>query len=70
MDAASTSAWYLTAGNQTALEYGYLDGERSVQITQRESFKVDGLEVKARLDFGCGWVVPVGWVKSDCALSA
>lgn len=65
LDAASKSAWYLVAGNQSALEYGYLDGTPGVQITQREGFEIDGLEVKARLDFGCGWVAPVGWVKSS-----
>jgi hypothetical protein len=65
LDVASKFAWYLVAGNQSALEYGYLDGTQGVQITQREGFEIDGLEVKARLDFGCGWVAPVGWVKSS-----
>lgn len=64
LDAASAAAWYLVAGNQNALEYGYLDGSEGVQITQREGFEIDGLEIKARLDFGCGWAAPVGWVKS------
>lgn len=59
--------WYLVARNQRALEYGYLDGEAGPQVTQREGFKVDGLEIKARLDFGCGWVQPVGWVKNTGA---
>lgn len=65
LDVSSKAAWYLVAGNQSALEYGYLDGMQGVQITQREGFETDGLEVKARLDFGCGWVSPVGWVKSS-----
>lgn len=64
LDAASATAWYLVAGNQSAFEYGYLDGAQGVQTTQREGFEIDGLEIKARLDFGCGWVSPVGWVKS------
>lgn len=64
LDAASATAWYLVAGNQRALEYGYLDDAQGVQTIQREGFEVDGLEIKARLDFGCGWVAPVGWVKS------
>lgn len=64
LDAASATGWYLVAGNQNALEYGYLDGSEGVQITQREGFEIDGLEIKARLDFGCGWAAPVGWVKS------
>lgn len=64
LDASSATAWYLVAGNQSALEYGYLEGAQGVQIIQREGFEVDGLEIKARLDFGCGWVSPIGWVKS------
>ncbi|MDO9149738.1 MAG: hypothetical protein Q7U52_19125 [Hydrogenophaga sp.] len=64
LDAASAAAWYLVAGNQSALEYGYLDGAQGVQTDQRDGFEIDGIEIKARLDFGCGWVSPVGWVKS------
>lgn len=64
LDAISVKEWYLAAKNQTALEHGYLDGAAGVQVTTREGFEVDGLEVKARLDFGCGWVAPYGWVKS------
>ena len=67
LDAASATAWYLVAANQSALEYGYLDGEEGVQTMQREGFEIDGLEIKARLDFGTGWVAPVGWVKSTGA---
>lgn len=61
---ASAAEWYLTATNQAAMEYGYLEGEEGVQVTTREGFEVDGLEMKARLDFGCGWASPLGWVKS------
>lgn len=64
LDATSMTAWYLVAGSQAALEYGYLDGAEGPQITQQEGFEVDGLQIKARLDFGCGWVSPVGWVKA------
>lgn len=67
LDAISTTAWYLVAGNQSSLEYGYLEGAQGVQTEQREGFEVDGLEIKARLDFGCGWVAPLGWVKSNGA---
>lgn len=65
LDAVSATDWYLVAGNQSALEYGYLDGAQGVQTEQEQGFEVDGLRIKARLDFGCGWVSPVGWVKSD-----
>lgn len=65
LDAVSAKAWYLVAARQSALEYGYLDGNEGVQISQREGFEVDGIEIKARLDFGCGWGAPLGWVKSS-----
>ena len=64
LDASSATAWYLVAGDQAALEYGYLDGSQGIQTMQREGFEIDGLEIKARLDFGYGWTAPVGWVKS------
>lgn len=67
LDATSTTAWYLAAANQRAFEYGYLDGAQGIQTFTEEGFDVDGLRVKARLDFGCGWVAPVGWVKSTGA---
>lgn len=67
LDAISTTAWYLVAGGQSALEYGYLEGAQGVQTFQQEGFEMDGLQIKARLDFGCGWVAPVGWVKSTGA---
>jgi hypothetical protein len=67
LDAVSPADWYLVAGNQSALEYGYLDGAQGVQTEQEQGFEVDGLRVKARLDFGCGWVSPIGWVKADVA---
>ena len=64
LDAASATTWYLAAANQSALEYGYLDGAEGVQISEQQGFEVDGLQIKARLDFGCGWVAPAGWVKA------
>lgn len=64
LDAASATAWYLVARNQSALEYGYLEGAEGVQMVERGGFEVDGVEYRARLDFGCGWAAPVGWVKS------
>lgn len=64
LDAVSPTAWYLVASNQRALEYGYLDQAAGVQIAQQDGFEVDGLLLKASLDFGAGWAAPVGWVKS------
>ena len=64
LDALSATAWYLVARNQSAMEFGYLEDAQGMQITQREGFEVDGMEIKARLDFGAGWASPVGWVKN------
>lgn len=64
LDAISTTAWYLVAGNQSALEYGYLDGATGPQTFTQDGWEVDGTEFKCRLDFGAGWVSPLGWVKS------
>ena len=65
LDAISPTAWYLVANNQQALEYGYLDGAQGPATFQELGFEVDGMQIKCRLDFGTGWVAPVGWVKSS-----
>lgn len=65
LDAASPLAWYLVAQGQNALEFGYLEGTEGPVLTTREGFEVDGVEFRARLDFGCGWANPSGWVKSN-----
>lgn len=64
LDATSATVWYLVANSQSALEYGYLDGALGPQITEDWGFEVDGLKIKCRLDFGTGWVSPLGWVKA------
>lgn len=65
LDANSTTAWYLVGtGASNSLEYGYLDGNEGVYVETRNGFEVDGLEIKARLDFGCGFVAPTGWIKN------
>lgn len=53
LDAASATAWYLAADNAQidTIEYAYLEGEEGLYTEQRTGFDVDGLEVKARLDF-------------------
>jgi hypothetical protein len=54
LDAASTAAWYLFASPDQidTIEYAYLEGQDGVYIETRQSFDVDGVEIKARLDFG------------------
>jgi hypothetical protein len=34
------------------LEYCYLEGQQGVYIETRQGFEVDGVEIKARMDFG------------------
>lgn len=48
--------WFLVADNVDTFEWGYLDGEGGLTTDTREGFEVDGVEVKARLVFGAGWV--------------
>jgi hypothetical protein len=65
LDAASLTAWFLVSASQSALEFGYLDSAVGPQVSQEDGFDVDALAIKARLDFGTGWVCPIGWVKSN-----
>lgn len=53
LDATSATAWYLAADPMQVdtLEYAYLEGNEGVYIETRNGFEVDGLEIKARLDF-------------------
>jgi hypothetical protein len=54
LDAISASTWYL-AGDPSqidTIEYAYLEGNEGVYLESRIGFDVDGLELKARLDFG------------------
>jgi phage major head subunit gpT-like protein len=53
LDASSTSVWYAAADPMTidTIEYCYLDGNEGVYIETRNGFEVDGMEIKARLDF-------------------
>ena len=50
--------WYLFAapGAVDTFEYAYLEGEQGVFTETREGFEVDGMEIKARLVFGAGWI--------------
>jgi phage major head subunit gpT-like protein len=52
--AAGAVPWYLFATPSAidTIEYAYLEGQEGVYIETRMGFDVDGVEVKARLDFG------------------
>lgn len=53
LDANSATAWYLAAdpAQIDTIEYCYLDGNEGVYLETRNGFEVDGMEIKARLDF-------------------
>ncbi|MGA2789128.1 MAG: hypothetical protein ABSF60_16540 [Verrucomicrobiota bacterium] len=56
LDAATngTTAWYLIAdpAQIDTAEYCYLEGQQGVYIETKQGFEVDGVEIKARMDFG------------------
>lgn len=62
---SSTSRWYLAAdpAQIDGIEYAYLEGAPGPQIETRMGFEVDGVEIKVRLDFGCGWLDWRGWYR-------
>jgi hypothetical protein len=49
----SGNKWFLAADNNQidTVEYCYLDGSEGVYLESQIGFKIDGIEVKARLDF-------------------
>lgn len=54
LDDASNKDWYLAAANGSidTIEYAYLDGAEGPVTETRDGFEVDGVQIKARLDFG------------------
>lgn len=62
----SATEWYLVADPATidGLEYAYLEGAPGPQIETRVGFEVDAVQVKVRLDFGCGWIDHRGWYRN------
>lgn len=65
LDAVSDKAWFVAAdpGQIDMIEIAYLDGER-LRIDQRVGFEVDGLEVKASMDFGARILDYRGFVRN------
>ena len=53
LDAASLISWYLAAdpAQIDTIEYAYLEGQEGVYLESRVGFDVDGVELKARLNF-------------------
>ncbi|HHH47506.1 MAG TPA: hypothetical protein ENK51_01265 [Gammaproteobacteria bacterium] len=69
LDADSTTAWYLAADwNQVdTLERAYLEGQRGVSYEGRTGWEIDGMEVKARLDFAAKAIDWCGLLKNPGA---
>jgi hypothetical protein len=65
----SGNSWYVIAdpAQIDGLEYGYLEGEPGPQLSSQVGFKIDGVELKVRLDFGAGFVDHRGWYRNPGA---
>ena len=63
----SNVVWYLAAdpAQIDTIEYAYLEGEEGVSIDTRIGFDVDGVEVRARLDFAAKAIDWRGLYKSS-----
>jgi hypothetical protein len=58
LDAKSATRWYTFADPAVlpVIEFAYLSGFEGVFVETRIGFDVDGVEIKARLDFGAGGI--------------
>lgn len=59
------NAWFVVAdpAQIDGMEYAYLDGQDALYLETKAGFEVDGIEIKARHDFGAGLVEYRGWYK-------
>ncbi len=66
LDGYSTQAWYLAATNSQVdtIEYCYLEGHEGVYIESSMDFDVEGMKIKARLDFATKAIDYRGLVKN------
>ncbi|MEM7223004.1 MAG: prohead protease/major capsid protein fusion protein [Pseudomonadota bacterium] len=66
LDAVSATRWYLVADPSQidGLEYCYLEGAQGPQIESQNGFRVDGVEIRVRLDYGCGFVEHRSWYEN------
>jgi hypothetical protein len=58
LDAKSATRWYVFADPAVlpTIEYAYLQGFEGLNVETRAGFDVDGVEIRARLDFGAGGI--------------
>ncbi len=67
--AVGDTNWYTAADPSTidTIEYCYLEGQQGVYIETRQGFEVDGVEIKARLDFAAAAIDHRGLQKNTAA---
>ena len=65
----NATRWYVTADPALidGLEYAYLEGQAGPQIESRNGFEIDGVQIKVRDDFGCGFVEYRSWYSNPGA---
>jgi hypothetical protein len=69
LDGSSAISWYMAADPMQidTIEYAYLEGNEGVYLESRVGFDVDGLELKARLDFAAKAIDWRGFYKNPGA---
>lgn len=67
LDDVSDKSWlaFANAAMVDTFEYAFLAGEEELNIETRSGFEVDGFEIRARTDFGCGIVDSRGIYKAS-----
>jgi len=67
LDGSSSTAWYAAArpGEVDTIEFCYLDGSEGLYLEQQVGFDIDGIELKARLDFAAGVIDHRGLYKAN-----
>lgn len=69
LDANSTTRWYLAADTAQidTVEFCYLDGNEGMSIDSQIGFVIDGIDLKARLDFAAAAIDFRGLYRADGA---
>jgi hypothetical protein len=67
--AVGVTNWFMAVDPSQidTIEYCYLEGQQGVYIETRQGFEVDGVEIKARLDFAAGAIDFRGLCKNTAA---
>ena len=61
LDDKSLARWYVIAEAIEGLACAYLEGNASPVVETRAGFQIDGVQIKARYDFGCAFLDHRGW---------